>query len=201
MPSDLLQYLENNEAILLMYLAGELPEQDRLEVEQMLKRDPGLRATLAELAALQDDVHGAFARADAGLTLSGREAAVRAVSRAVTENAQRRAAAADAAASNRPAHQPFRVPWWTYPIAAAAIVLVAVIMTTPERPPHSIGGTDVPQFVQSNENPAPETNADAVAIIPAANTEDRLGQIEKELLSINSPSNELELFGGLEGDR
>ena len=38
--SNLLQQLENNEAILLMYLAGELPEPDRVEVEQMLVSNP-----------------------------------------------------------------------------------------------------------------------------------------------------------------
>ena len=50
MPS-LLQQLENNEAVLLMYLADELPTDDLAEVEQMLANDPGLRAELESLRA------------------------------------------------------------------------------------------------------------------------------------------------------
>lgn len=49
-----LQQLENNEAILLMYLAGELPESDRAEVEQMLGSDARLRADLAILRQTQE---------------------------------------------------------------------------------------------------------------------------------------------------
>ena len=37
--NSLLHELPNNEAILLMYLANELPAQDREEVEHMLDRD------------------------------------------------------------------------------------------------------------------------------------------------------------------
>jgi len=41
-----LQNLENNEAILLMYMADELPPADKLEVEQMLASDAALRGEL-----------------------------------------------------------------------------------------------------------------------------------------------------------
>ena len=34
----------NNESLLLMYIADELPAEDRVEVEQMLTIDPGMRA-------------------------------------------------------------------------------------------------------------------------------------------------------------
>jgi hypothetical protein len=197
MMSDLLQYLENNEAILLMYLAGELPEQDRVEVEQLLSRDAGLRASLAELAALQDDVTTVFARTDADLILSGREAAVRNVSKAIAADAERRASGVHASA---PARQAFRVPWWTYPIAAAAIVLVAVIMTTPDRPhnmPADSGHNT--EVVISNETPEP--SIDTVAIIPEPTPDDSLGQLEKAALSINVPTSELDLFGGFEPEK
>ena len=49
-----LQQLENNEAILLMYLADELPLQDRQEVDQMLASDPSLRAELEILRQTHD---------------------------------------------------------------------------------------------------------------------------------------------------
>ena len=48
-----LQQLENNEAILLMYLAGELPDADRAEVEQMLAADATLRSELEILRQTQ----------------------------------------------------------------------------------------------------------------------------------------------------
>jgi hypothetical protein len=51
--TSLLQNLENNEAILLMYLADELPAADRLEVEQMLSSDPALRGELEILRQTQ----------------------------------------------------------------------------------------------------------------------------------------------------
>lgn len=52
--SSFLQNLENNEAILLMYLANELPAEDRAEVEEMLQHDANL---LAQLNELRDAYH------------------------------------------------------------------------------------------------------------------------------------------------
>jgi len=48
-----LQELQNNEAILLMYLAGELAPQDHVEVEGMLASDANLRRELASLQEMQ----------------------------------------------------------------------------------------------------------------------------------------------------
>jgi hypothetical protein len=201
--SNLLQTLENNEAILLMYLAGELPEDDRAEVEQMLTRDAGMRAALAEMAALQDDLAGAFARVDVAQVVSGREAAARFVSRAIVERAARPVAVPTSAA---PAQRSFRIPWWTYPIAAAAIVLVAVIMTSGNRPmrlgptQQDLGGGN-PQIVLVD--PTIDTPVTEVAIIPATSTDDSLARLERELLSVRTPSAELDLFGGaaVDGDQ
>ena len=58
--ASLLQQLENNEAILLMYLADELGADDRREVEQMLRGDAGLAAELDELRAAQNAVMAAI---------------------------------------------------------------------------------------------------------------------------------------------
>jgi hypothetical protein len=212
--SNLLQTLENNEAILLMYLAGELPEEDRAEVEQMLTRDAGMRAALGDLAALQDELGGVLARADVVQVVSGREAAARFVSRAIVERAARPAAAP---APTAPVDRRFRVPWWTYPIAAAAIVLVAVIMTSGNRPMRlgptqpDFGGVGNPQVAVLPPNLAPApTPTDAVVetstevfIIPATSTDDSLARLERELLSVRTPSAELDIFGAaaVEGDQ
>jgi hypothetical protein len=59
-----LHQLENNEAILLMYLAEELPPQDRQEVEQMLASDENLRRELSSLRATQQKCFDGLAKLD-----------------------------------------------------------------------------------------------------------------------------------------
>jgi hypothetical protein len=60
-----LQNLENNEAILLMYLSDELPRQDRIEVEQMLASDSKLRAELENLRQTHQLAYDALESLDA----------------------------------------------------------------------------------------------------------------------------------------
>src|SRR5438874_1237422 len=122
MMSSLLEQLENNEAILLMYLAGELPEADRVEVEEMLASDAGLRATRAELKSLQDGVGGVLGRADAAQILSRREAAVRQVSRALNQNLQNKSLGMINYATGPRRRLP--MAWLAYPIAAAALLVI-----------------------------------------------------------------------------
>lgn len=129
----LLQQLENNEAVLLMYVAGELPPDDRVEVEQLLANDGGLRAELARLRESHDALTLALGEAD-GLAMPAvsegarRSAAVRRVSRAISQHhAERQAAAAReaaASASDRRFRR-LRLPGWSYPFAAAAMLLIA----------------------------------------------------------------------------
>ena len=64
MMTSLLHQLENNEAILLMYLADELPAEDRADVEQQLASDPALRAELDELRGVQESFAGTMERLD-----------------------------------------------------------------------------------------------------------------------------------------
>lgn len=68
-----LHNLENNEAILLMYLADELDAEDRAEVEQMLAADAQLRAQLNALSAAQRQVETALSQSDAHQPLFGME--------------------------------------------------------------------------------------------------------------------------------
>jgi hypothetical protein len=60
-----LHQLENNEAILLMYLANELPAQDRAEFEQMLASDAALRGELEILRQTQQLAFDALQSLDA----------------------------------------------------------------------------------------------------------------------------------------
>jgi anti-sigma factor RsiW len=59
-----LQELQNNEAILLMYLAGELSSQDHADVEQMLTSDPKLRRDLQSLQEMQKQITQTLAELD-----------------------------------------------------------------------------------------------------------------------------------------
>src|SRR4051794_3951618 len=116
----LLHQLENNETVLLMYLAGELPPQDRAEVEQLLADDPGMRAELERLRETVAQVETALAELDKTerLPMSADVAGQR-VGRMVSQwNADRLAAEASAAAAR--AARPHRVSKWAYPAAAIA---------------------------------------------------------------------------------
>jgi anti-sigma factor RsiW len=185
--SSLLQQLENNEAILLMYQAGELPEADRREVEQMLAGDPALRMELAEIASMHDLMAAALGEADPSSQASRREAAVRQVSRAVA------AANLGAPRKLQPAAQSSRsrtrIAPWAYPIAAAAMLVIGVMIFS-DNPPKTVA---VLQPDSSTNLPAPPQGP--VEIIPALATDDPLSKIENGLLSLRSSSGELDLFG------
>ncbi|HEY7120480.1 MAG TPA: hypothetical protein VH475_28105 [Tepidisphaeraceae bacterium] len=180
--SSQLHKLENNEAILLMYLAGELPDADRIEVEQMLVNDPGMRIALADLTALEADVSGVLNRADASLVLSRRESAVRRFSRAMAAlDAQRRAVSeAQDVAAAASAGRRFRLAWWTYPIAAAALLVVGIMVFSGRTPMTLRPAPENQQPPQFAFSPVPQIFVDASSD-PAL---ERLDQAEREVLSL-----------------
>jgi len=179
--SNLLQQLENNEAILLMFLAGELPEDDRVEVEQMLASDPALRRALEELAALHDGIGDTFASADAAIPLARRESMVRRVLRslaAAREGAMVRAPAVSAARPSR-----WRIAWWVYPVAAAAMLVVGIMLMSDNHPvtlPPSEPTAPDYYVVDNSSNAAPTATAQ---IFP--------DDLETELISLNADGDRL----------
>jgi len=115
-----LQHLENNEAILLMYLSGELPEADRQEVEQMLASDATLRAELDILRRTQELAFDALGSLDE-LTrpvLTAAETQSRMSTLIRGWLSQRREAAVRALGERGP------MPWRRISFAAAAMLLV-----------------------------------------------------------------------------
>lgn len=121
--SDLLHELENNEAILLMYIAGELPDEERREVEQMLDTDVRLREMYEGLRSSWDDVVVGLERVDASEPLgSSRDAAARAVGRMVRQRYAARVAARPVAKPAAP--RPTLKLWlaWSSSVAAALLV-------------------------------------------------------------------------------
>jgi len=64
--SDIANQLQNDrEAVLLLYLAEELPREDRSDLERMLRQDQSLAADLEQLRALQGQVVGGLKELDA----------------------------------------------------------------------------------------------------------------------------------------
>jgi anti-sigma factor RsiW len=119
----LIHNLENNEAVLLMYLADELPAEDRAEVEQMLRSDSGLAETLESLRRMQAQIAAGLEGMDAALPAAD-EALVRRVSR------QMRRHQVELAARPAPVVRPQRRwawPWWAYTAASVAAVIFIVL--------------------------------------------------------------------------
>ncbi len=124
----------DNHGILLMYLADELPEADRAEVEQMLASDQGLRLTLESVRRDQDAAFSAIAVADELAAVPiGRQVAVRQVSRLIGAWQSRRIASR--IASPVIGRNSFR--WWLYPSAAAAILALGFLVWWGNRPEDS----------------------------------------------------------------
>jgi len=119
----LLHKLENNEAILLMYLADELPEEDRQEVEQMLAKDPAFRAELARLSELHDMVAGAMRELDN----QDQDRPEQSIRRVVRQMRRHQLELAAQPAPIPEEHRRRHWPWWSYPMAAAAAAIFILI--------------------------------------------------------------------------
>jgi hypothetical protein len=129
--TSLLHQLENNEAILLMYVADELSAEDRAEVEQMLGSDAGMRAELEQIRAVREAAIGAMGSADEATRLPVSEnVAVRRVMRMMR---QWQIDHAHAPPPEEPVKE-LRFPWWSYPLSTAAAVLIAFLVWWGNRP-------------------------------------------------------------------
>jgi anti-sigma factor RsiW len=190
--SSLLQQL-NNESLLLMYIAGELPAEDRMEVEQMLKTDPRMRAQMEELRVAQEGLERALQAADAQERLAlAVGTAARRVGQAVNTWNARRLAMPAAHEGRR-----IRVPWWTYPVAAAAVLVLAVaywVMTTeiPGGPPQ-IAHVDPSDASSLTNDTDPDANV-SVVLDPLSILRDDhdevLDNAEAELYALSQPADD-----------
>ena len=214
--SSLLHKLENNEAILLMYAADELPERDRAEVERMLDADPSLRASLDQLRESLGAVAEGLGRLDEqSRPPVPRAVAVRRVGRAVAAWHAMRSTAAPVGVG---AKRGLRYPWWVYPAAAAASVLLAFLVwwgnspesgrrgpvlpathhsfpydalvgnLTPSRDTFVIGGGDSAALVTRPPLLDPVGDAETLDDGPATAAADPLDEMERELLALSVTS-------------
>ena len=153
--ASLLQQLQSNEAVLMMYVADELPPEDRAEVERRLATDDRLRADLEQLR----DAHDVFAAAMPTLDRSTRPpvpeaVAVRRVVAAVRQwhSARVLRPAAEAPPPSR------RVPKWAYPLATAASVVIGFVvwwgLSDRREVRHRYAGPNLPLQLDPGERPS-----------------------------------------------
>src|ERR1700683_4065567 len=114
----MVESLENNELILLMYLAGELPAVDHQEVAQMLVADAGLRRELEQVRAMYGMMETGLAALDRAEALASAAMGGHRVGRPIRQRLALRAA--EAARIVKPAPSRLILPWWAYPSIAAA---------------------------------------------------------------------------------
>src|SRR5690606_605492 len=119
------EQLENNEAVLLMYLAGELPEEDQVEVAQMLTTDMRLAAELDRLRGTAADSDALLNSVDAHSRLPvAEEVAVRNTLRRMRQWRVEHPYESPAPA----ARGGLAYPWWAYPTSAAAMLLLSTLV-------------------------------------------------------------------------
>ena len=128
----------DNDQLLILFVAGELPGEDRLEVEQMLATDAGLRASLATAQTASATVAAALAAADAvdppaGISPSAQAAALRRVARATRQWQVDRLSRARPVPT--PERQP-RFPKWVYPTGVAAAAFLGMVAWWGWQPEH-----------------------------------------------------------------
>lgn len=116
----------DREGMLLMYLADELPSNERAEVENRLRADDSLAAELDRIRRMRDEIEAALKSFDrAGALPMSCETAVRRASRAMKQWHVDRFAKPPAAA---PMRRPFHLPWWAYASGVAAAIIVGVVI-------------------------------------------------------------------------
>ncbi|MCC6424412.1 MAG: hypothetical protein IT447_13125 [Phycisphaerales bacterium] len=123
--ANLMQQFDNNENLLLMYLADELEPLERAHVEQLLSTNAELRLELERVRqALESALSALDGLDEADPSHLRQEAAVRQVGRMIRQWQ----------VLHQPTEQPMirrkglAYPWWSYPTAAAAAVLLAFLV-------------------------------------------------------------------------
>ncbi|HSZ59956.1 MAG TPA: hypothetical protein VK797_30215 [Tepidisphaeraceae bacterium] len=115
---------ENDEQLLLLYLADELPAADRAELEQRLTQDPRLAARLDRLASLQCEIEEGLGQLD---KLSRGTIRPEVVGRQVGREIRQRLARPKLQISQRPTERQHRMLPWLIPTGVAASLIVGTI--------------------------------------------------------------------------
>ncbi|HMB96783.1 MAG TPA: hypothetical protein VKK61_12140 [Tepidisphaeraceae bacterium] len=124
----ILEQLDNDQAILLMYLADELPPADRAAIEARLASDENLRAEMEKLRATQESIGQSLIALDAAHPLAEKIIPVqrklfRSFAQWQTDRAARQTT--DISHRKRPSAWELR---WLFPIASAAAAIIVLII-------------------------------------------------------------------------
>ena len=184
--TSLLQEL-NNESLLLMYLADELPAEDRADLEQMLASNPALQTELETLREAYTGAAEALRSADKRERMPiSSNIASRRVGRAVQSWHARRLSMP---ASQREGRG-LRLPWWAYPLASSAAVVLVIVSwwsMNPDRGPTELRPTAPMLVVETDEEDSEPDSAavpwEAYAVAPDA-SDSLLDDTEDELYAL-----------------
>src|SRR5689334_6487595 len=114
----------DREALILAYASDELPDAQKAAFEAQLKSDPSLAAELTRVREALNVVSLSLAQFDTMQRAPVQDAvAVRRASRAIGQWTIDRLRPKEAAPT-----QQFAMPWWIYPSAAAAIVVISFLI-------------------------------------------------------------------------
>ena len=114
----------DREAAMILYLAGELEPAEREAFERRLAAEPELAAEVAQVRAAQQSVISEIARLDSHTRLPTSEAvAMRRVSRSISSWLASRTAA-----PTPPVRNGLPLPWWSYPAAVAASLIIGFLV-------------------------------------------------------------------------
>lgn len=172
----ILDQLDSDEAVLLMYLADELPPGDRARVEKRLAEQQSFRSLLNELATAQQIMQRMFEETDARQTLAGNVAASqRKLTRMI------RQWAADQALHREKTQQRAgrRLRFWPLAAAAAVVALISGVIWWGLEP-EEVRVSAVPQELIESARRSEQAMAISLAL-DFSFEDSSLGEVEREL--------------------
>jgi anti-sigma factor RsiW len=121
----------DTDSLLVLYLAGELTNGDRAVLERRLANEPALAAELQRVREAQGFCTDAIGRADnVGRMPVSEGVAIRRVSRVIQQWQADRVREKPATLARR-----LPLPWWSYPVAAAAAIIIAFLVWSSRQSP------------------------------------------------------------------
>ena len=129
----------DSDALLVMYVNGELANGEKAALERRVASEPALAAELQRVRDAQSFFADSIRDADAGAKMPvGEGVAVRRVSRAIQQWQ------VDRIRSTPPAQKKgLPLPWWSYPVAVAASLIIGFLVWSSRQKVESIGPTEV----------------------------------------------------------
>jgi anti-sigma factor RsiW len=121
----ILHNLESQEAVLLMYLADELSEPDRAEVERQLAANPAMRVELDVLRRINEQILSNLDTLDSSERIPTIDAST--IHRLSREMVRHQVELTMRSAAPAPTWQSRSWPWWAYPVASVAAAVFLVI--------------------------------------------------------------------------